>query len=517
MEPIDDAIVAPGTRLGEYEIVARIGEGGMGTVYSGVHPLIGKKVAIKVLKATRGSDAHDRFIQEARAVNQIGHPNIVDIFAFDRLPDGRPFLVMEYLQGETLKARLQRPPPLTYAEALRALIEVASALAAAHEAGIVHRDLKPDNIMLVETRNERAAKLLDFGVAKLIDPALRAKGTATGQTIGTPAFMSPEQCLGAPIDVRSDVYAFGVILFTMFTGRLPFEGDVDYLIFDGHVTKSPPRPSALAELPDGLEALILACLEKPPGARPANGRVLGAALESLRGGLSREQMSAHIPVPSAAVDRRATITLSGESEAPPLATGPTLARAPAPLAPLAPRRRLSARVVVPIALVAVAAAAVPLVRMRWKRAPAAVVVPVPAAPARSTPASGRLVVRTAARKAVWRIDDQPTGDGTGVLLLTGVTPGVHRLSIEAEGFQPRVETIEIVADVNTAMVWELAPTTTPPTPRRRSHERQAAKLAPTKPPPAPAAAPAPASASAPAPAPAAAANSDELPELERPF
>jgi serine/threonine-protein kinase len=499
MEPLDDAIVAPGTRLGEYEIIARIGEGGMGTVYSGVHPLIGKKVAIKVLKTTRGSAAHERFIQEARAVNQIGHPNIVDIFAFDRLPDGRPYLVMEYLSGETLKARLHRAPPLTYAEALRALIEVASALGAAHEAGIVHRDLKPDNIMLVETPNQRAAKLLDFGVAKLIDPALRAKGTATGQTIGTPAYMSPEQCLGAAIDARSDVYAFGVILFTMFTGRLPFEGDVEYLIFDGHVTKVPPRPGALADLPDGLEALILTCLEKRPEARPASARVLGAALAALGASLSPEEMRQPLRAPAPAVDVRATISLNGENGAPAAApsTVPTIADAPPP-----PRRWLTARVVLLAALAGSAAVAVPLVRLRWKPkpAPATMTVAAQAAAPQSAPANGRLAVRTVARKAVWRIDDQLAGDGTGVLVLTGVTPGAHRLAIDPEGFRPRVETIEIAADVNTAMVWELVPTA-PPGPRRRSRPPAPVKPAPVKP----------------AAAPATPANSDELPELERPF
>jgi eukaryotic-like serine/threonine-protein kinase len=280
------AELVPGSPVGEYQVNGKIGEGGMGEVYSGVHPVIGKKVAIKVLSAALSQDSGivQRFVQEARAVNQIGHRNIVDIFAFGKLESGRSYFVMEFLAGRSLRERLAAPPPISYDEGLMILVEVCLALHAAHAEKIVHRDLKPDNIFLVESKaGERTVKLLDFGIAKLLERedggALRQ--TRTGQPIGTPLYMSPEQCLGRDVDWRTDIYSLGVVLFEMFTGRLPFTGPSYIETVTGHISQQPPRPRDLADIPEALEALILRCMDKEAGARPQTVEEVRSALQQI--------------------------------------------------------------------------------------------------------------------------------------------------------------------------------------------------------------------------------------------
>jgi serine/threonine protein kinase len=263
----------PGTQVGEYVVSDKIGEGGMGTIYAAVHPVIGKKVAIKLLNASLSEDPSivQRFIQEARSVNQIGHRNIVDIFAFGQLDSGRHYYVMEFLEGRTLKKRLESEPALSYAEVFTILIDVLDALEAAHEKGIVHRDLKPDNIFLVEGKNV-SVKLLDFGIAKLLRRGYETGNTRTGAPLGTPFYMAPEQCRSKAVDARTDLYAMGVIMFEVFTGRLPFPGP-DYIdTVNGHLSSPPPLPNDYAKVPGEVEALILHCLEKDPDRRPQHSR-----------------------------------------------------------------------------------------------------------------------------------------------------------------------------------------------------------------------------------------------------
>jgi serine/threonine-protein kinase len=204
----DGAQLAAGTAVGEYVIDGKLGEGGMGTVYAATHPLIGKRAAIKVINLglTTDGTAVQRFIQEARAVNQIRHGNIVDIFSFGELPDGRRYFVMEYLEGVSLADRVKEGG-MSLREAIEILDQVCDALEAAHEKGIVHRDLKPDNVFLVRTRGGRSVvKLLDFGIAKLSTTGSMQK-TRTGIVMGTPAYMSPEQGRGKSVDPRTDIYA----------------------------------------------------------------------------------------------------------------------------------------------------------------------------------------------------------------------------------------------------------------------------------------------------------------------
>src|SRR4051812_12392527 len=182
-----------GMEVGEYRIVRKIGEGGMGSVYAAIQPVIGKRVAIKVIAPhiAANPDIVRRFIDEARAVNKIGHPNIVDIFSFGWLPDRRHYFAMEFLDGKSLADRM-KGAPMPPAECRRVLRQICEALEAAHRQGIVHRDLKPDNIWVAEPQHgESFAKLLDFGIAKLMGETDAAKRTQTGVIMGTPAYMSP--------------------------------------------------------------------------------------------------------------------------------------------------------------------------------------------------------------------------------------------------------------------------------------------------------------------------------------
>jgi eukaryotic-like serine/threonine-protein kinase len=264
-----------GAMVGEYQVTGVLEEGGMGTIYAAVQPVIGKRVAIKVLAAFLSQDEGmtQRFIQEARAVNQIRHANIVDIFGFGRLPDGRMYCLMELLDGQSLKTRREDDPPLRYEETLSILAQVCDALAAAHAQGIVHRDLKPDNIFLVKGTElgTGTVKLLDFGIAKLIKTGAEDNKTEAGLLMGSPRYMSPEQCLSREVDGRADIYSLGVIMFELFTGQLPFSGITSVEMINAHLSEPPPVPRELtATIPAALNDLILHCLAKKPEDRPAS-------------------------------------------------------------------------------------------------------------------------------------------------------------------------------------------------------------------------------------------------------
>jgi serine/threonine protein kinase len=265
-----------GQTLGNYQITSVIGEGGMGTVYLGEHRTLRRKAAVKVLKRQYAADANmvKRFAEEARAASAVAHPNIVDIYDVGTLVDGLPFMLMEYLNGESLGRRLARVGRLAPAEARSIVIQASSALEVVHERGVVHRDLKPDNLFLVPDSlvpgGERV-KVLDFGVAKLRgDLSGGGVTTRNGTLLGTPHYMSPEQCRGLSdeIDARTDIYALGVILYEMLCGEPPFQapsfGDLVVL----HVTTPPPRPTVkVPDIPEELERAILRALAKNPDDR----------------------------------------------------------------------------------------------------------------------------------------------------------------------------------------------------------------------------------------------------------
>ncbi len=278
--------------VGEYQVECLLGEGGMGRVYAAIHPLIAKRAAIKVLRPELSHDPAtvERFVREARSVNQIGHPNIVDIFAFGTLPDARHYFVMEWLHGESLATRLVRGP-LPLALALDVLDAIASALAAAHAAGIVHRDLKPDNVFLVGAAP--IVKLLDFGIAKLLGTDPGIDRTATGALIGTPAYMSPEQARGELVDTRTDLYALGTLAFEVLAGEKVFQANSAAEVVARHLFEPARHVRVLRpDVPAALDALITALLAKEMTARPSVAEVRDT-LARVRAGAPA--MPAHAP------------------------------------------------------------------------------------------------------------------------------------------------------------------------------------------------------------------------------
>lgn len=295
----ESAELKPGTVVGEYCIEGKLGEGGFGCVYRAVHPVIGKTAAVKVLHYQYSANPQmvSRFVAEARAVNQIRHRGIIDIFSFGRLDDGRQYYVMELLDGMTFDAYLKQRGRLPPGEAIVLLRQVARALDAAHAGGIAHRDLKPENIFLVfDEDGGIQSKLLDFGIAKLLGDSSGGGGhvTRTGVPMGTPLYMSPEQCRGRNVDHRTDVYSFGIMTFETLTGCFPFEAEDMMDLMFKHVSAPPARPSAVCpDLSPELDAPVLEMLEKEADRRP---RTLAAAVD----GLVQAAQRAGLVVPSSA-------------------------------------------------------------------------------------------------------------------------------------------------------------------------------------------------------------------------
>ena len=254
----------------------------MGAVYLAEHPLIGKKVALKVIhrELAGNREVVQRFFQEAKAVNRIGNDHIVEIHDFGVTPEGDHFYIMEYLEGRTLASVLAKEKTVDVMRALHIGAQIANALAAAHAAGVIHRDLKPDNIMLMPRMGDpEFVKVLDFGLAKMFAEGSAVK-TAAGVLLGTPQYMSPEACESKPgIDHRTDVYALGILLFQMMTGRLPFDGETMGEVLVKQVTQLPPPPRGLnPAIPPSVEQILLRCLAKPVDARFQNMQELRAAL-----------------------------------------------------------------------------------------------------------------------------------------------------------------------------------------------------------------------------------------------
>ncbi|MGC4119389.1 MAG: serine/threonine-protein kinase [Myxococcales bacterium] len=288
--PVDGAVLGPddaelytGSMVGEYRVERKLGEGGFGTVYRVVHPVIGKTAALKVLSTEFSSSPEmvQRFVSEGRSVNQIRHKGIVDIFAFGVLPSGRQYFVMELLEGMPLDRYLEEHGALAPSAGIPMLRSISRALDAAHAAGIVHRDLKPENVFLVfDDEGVAHTKLLDFGIAKYVgETPDDARITRTGTPLGSPRYMAPEQCRALPVDHRADIYALGVMSFQVLTGRLPFEAPAAVELMYQHLNATPPIPSkVLPSLGKIFDQPILHMLEKDLDARPPSA---GKAIEAL--------------------------------------------------------------------------------------------------------------------------------------------------------------------------------------------------------------------------------------------
>jgi serine/threonine protein kinase len=316
LDPVPGRDPAPGDRLGQYRLLRQVGAGGMGIVYEAQDEWLGRTVALKVLRSGLPAEqiARARFLREARAMAAIDHPNVVTIYQVGEA-SGRPYMAMQFLAGETLESRLGRDGRLPPAEVARIGREIAAGLAVAHAQGLVHRDVKPANVWL-EAGSGRV-RLLDFGLALARDSSHL---THSGYVIGTPAFMSPEQARGEPLDGRSDLFSLGTVLYLITTGERPFEGPTILAVMRNLELHFPTRVNVKREdVPAALSNLIMELLSKDPKDRPHSAENVAARL-----GWPEMGRPSHLPVaPSTAVPSEST------SVHPP-GRSPTMDRKPAP-------------------------------------------------------------------------------------------------------------------------------------------------------------------------------------------
>ncbi|HRI50039.1 MAG TPA: bifunctional serine/threonine-protein kinase/formylglycine-generating enzyme family protein [Pseudomonadota bacterium] len=298
----DDSLV--GQRIGQYEITREIGRGGMGVVYEAIHGVIGQRVAVKTLSTPLAREPRSlaRFLREARVCSLIEHEGLPQIFDYGQLAAGTPYILMEFLKGEMLRARLQRSPRgrLGIQEAVRIARQVAAAMCAAHGAGVLHRDLKPDNVILIrdsEALGGERAKVLDFGIAHLT-AAVPENAGSHSVPLGTPGYMSPEQCLGqeAP-GPGTDVYSLGIMLYEMLWGEPPFSGSREELRRRQIFEQAVPLRSRLPELPSALASLVERMLAKPSGLRPTMAEVHAGLSEQTPAAANLTPPSAPPPAP----------------------------------------------------------------------------------------------------------------------------------------------------------------------------------------------------------------------------
>lgn len=293
--------LAPGAMAGPWRVERELGRGGMGAVYAVVHEEIGKRAALKVVhgRLLAASFNTERMVLEAKVVNQVAHPGIVDIFETGKLEDGRPYIVMERLDGQPLAHRADEGkllPDLV----IEILLQIGDALVAAHAAGVIHRDLKLDNVFLLENPDDPGTprvKVLDWGIAKIVNHDVRH--TIEGQLVGTPQYLSPEQARGALVTPQTDVYSLGVMAYELFLEQLPFEAETAAEIMVMHLRNTPPPPRDLwPDMPRDLEALVLAMLAKSPADRPTMVEVV-QRLEAVRGDVGARRRASTNPLPRA--------------------------------------------------------------------------------------------------------------------------------------------------------------------------------------------------------------------------
>ena len=398
-----------GQTVGNYKILRKLSTGGMGTVYYAEHALIGRSAAVKVLhpELSGSKDIVNRFFNEAKATTSIKHPGIVEVFDYGYLPSGDGYLIMEFLEGMSLARRLKKGGRYAEGEAAMLIRGVCSALAAAHAKGIVHRDLKPDNIFLVDDPEApigERPKVLDFGIAKLTDVGLAGEGTKTGAVMGTPTYMSPEQCRGTGnVDLRADLYSLGCILYELMCARPPFKGLGAGELIGAHQHLRPSLPSKHnPAISTEMEQLIVCLLDKDPSKRVQTAPELARYLAKIATRHGYQISMTHItPVPGLPIvqpagpdDASASFTeLAPEIEDPTSSENPTTfsrAAAESVASIDVPRRRSSRWKVVAALVVAGAAAFGTFVVMQRSvdddAAPAAAAQPVQSPPQAQAPA-----------------------------------------------------------------------------------------------------------------------------------
>jgi dienelactone hydrolase/type II secretory pathway pseudopilin PulG len=288
-----------GQLLSHYRVLEKLGGGGMGVVYRGLDLRLDRHVALKFLppETSLDSEARERLTQEAKAASALDHPNICTIHEIDATPEGQLFIAMAYYEGETLKKRIARGD-LTVDESLDIAIQVARGLAEAHAAGILHRDIKPANVMLTKSG---LVKIVDFGIAKMLN---LTGPTRTGTTLGTMAYMSPEQVAGHGLDQQSDVWSLGAVLYELLTGRRPFDGDNEWAVMNAICSQEPKAPSSLRpEVPDSVDALVARALAKKKGDRFASASAFAEAAEQCRVPLTKAAATVTVAVAPATAMR----------------------------------------------------------------------------------------------------------------------------------------------------------------------------------------------------------------------
>ncbi len=449
---------SPPTTFGPYQVLRKLGEGGMGAVFEAMNPAIERRVALKVLHAQYASDPDyaQRFFNEARAVNRVDHPGLVQISDHGRTEEGTAYLVMELLKGETLDKRIkQQEGALPPGEVALLGFQIADSLAAAHEKGIIHRDLKPENVMIVpdpHVAGGERTKLLDFGIAKLLEGAGGRANTKTGTSIGTPYYMSPEQWDEAKgVNAKADVYSLGIMLYEMLTGQLPFQGPGLAPLMGQHMFKdAAPLVDAVPTLPAAFAELVHSMLRKDREQRPDMAQVA----EQLH------QQAEALPRP--ARPRRVSSAAITPAPASPSGLDAPTERPTGAVAGQSLNRRIGKRgaVAASVAAVLVLSGGTAL----WLgRGPGGGSVRPPAPPLQIGSEAGRVepaAVAPVLRKVRWSIETTPLGSdvievATGKSL--GKTPlrielpaesGQQQLRLELAGYADRVISVERDANVS---------------------------------------------------------------------
>jgi serine/threonine-protein kinase len=373
--------LSTGSRLGQvfagkYRLERWLGRGGMGEVYEARHVVVGRRFAVKFLhpELARGSESVSRFLREAQAAGALDNPHLVAVLDFDTAADGSPFLVMEYLSGESLAATLAREGALPLRRTLSILLQVCDGLEVAHRAGIVHRDLKPDNLFVTRQRDgSDLIKILDFGIAKLVDPGPQGGVTRSGAVLGTPFYMAPEQARGEKsVDLRVDLYALGVVAYQLLSGQMPHPGD-GYNAILAHILTQPipPLRELCPELPGALIDVIERTLSSDPARRPASAAELERALAPFAGrAVSMADSHFDLRPPGSDADVGTPLPTQPVVDAPEQAAGGTLASAIGDVQGSASSREGKRRTTWLVLAAALAAAGLLLVKTRSGSTPA---------------------------------------------------------------------------------------------------------------------------------------------------